>query len=77
LAHCDAVREGGNHSIYLPAYSPDLNPIEQAFSKLKAYLRKIGERNFTDLFEALGDICHIFTPEECWNYFQAAGYVSG
>jgi transposase len=58
-------------------YSPDLNPIEQAFSKLKAHLRKIGARNFTDLFKALGDICQMFAPDECWNYFHAAGYVSG
>ncbi len=61
---------------YLPPYSPDLNPIEQAFAKLKAYLRKIGARNFTDLFKALGDICRMVTPDECWNYFRAAGYVS-
>ena len=62
---------------YLPAYSPDLNPIEQAFSKLKAHLRKVGARTFTELFNALRDICGMFTPAECWNYFQAAGYVAG
>lgn len=71
------LRQAGCWFLYLPPYSPDLNPIEQAFSKLKAYLRKIGPRNFTDLFEALGDIWQIFTPDECWNHFQAAGYVSG
>ncbi len=53
-----------------------LNPIEQAFSKLKAHLRKVGARTFTDLFQALGDICQVFPPQECWNYFKAAGYVS-
>jgi transposase len=72
-----ALRQAGCWFLYLPPYSPDLNPIEQAFAKLKAYLRKIGARNFTDLFKALGDICRMFTPEECWNYFRAAGYVSG
>lgn len=69
-----ALRHVGCWFLHLPAYSPDLNPIEQAFSKLKAYLRKIGARNFTDLFEALGDM---FTPDECWNFFHHAGYVSG
>jgi len=48
-----------------------------AFSKLKALLRKAGARTFTDLFEALGNICDLFTPTECWNYFQAAGNASG
>jgi len=71
-----ALRQAGCWFLYLPPYSPDLNPIEQAFAKLKACLRKIGARNFTDLFEALGDICRMFTPEECWNYFRAARYVS-
>lgn len=72
-----ALRQAGCWFLYLPPYSPDLNPIEQAFSKLKAHLRKIGARNFTDLFKALGDICQMFTPDECWNYLHAAGYVSG
>lgn len=71
-----ALRQAGCWFLYLPPYSPDLNPIEQAFAKLKAYLRKIGARNFTDLFKALGDICRMVTPDECWNYFRAAGYVS-
>ena len=71
-----ALRQAGCWFLYLPPYSPDLNPIEQAFAKLKAHLRKIGARNFTDLFKALGDICRMFTPDECWNYFRAAGYVS-
>lgn len=47
-----------------------------AFSKLKANLRKVGARTFTELFTALGDICQMFTPDECWNYFQASGYVA-
>jgi len=72
-----AMREAGCWFLYLPPYSPDLNPIEQAFSKLKSHLRKAGARTFTDLFETLGKICDLFTPQECWNYFGAAGYVSG
>ena len=73
----EAISQAGCWFLYLPPYSPDLNPIEMAFSKLKANLRKIGARTFTDLFAALGDVCQMFTPNECWNYFQAAGYVAG
>ena len=72
-----AIKQAGCWFLYLPPYSPDLNPIEQAFSKLKAHLRKVGARTFTELFNALGDICRMFTPEECWNYLQAAEYVAG
>ena len=61
----EAIRQAGCWFLYLPPYSPDLDPIEMAFSKLKANLRKIGARNFTDLFTALGDVCQMFTPEEC------------
>ena len=60
--------------LFLPPYSPDLNPIEMAFSKLKAHLRRIGARTFDQLIEAIGEICDLFTPEECWNFFKAAGY---
>ena len=73
----EALRAHGCWFLYLPPYSPDLNPIEQAFSKLKAHLRRIGARTFTDMFKALAEICDLFSPEECWNYFKAAGYVSG
>ena len=61
--------------LYLPPYSPDLNPIEQAFSKLKANLRKVGARTFADLFAAIGDICGLFTSDECWNLLANAGYA--
>ena len=72
-----AIRAAKYWFLYLlPPSSPDLNPIEQAFTTLKAHLRKVGARTFTDLFKALGDICKMFTPEECWNYLHAAGYVS-
>ena len=67
------LRDHGCWFLYLPPYSPDLNPIEQAFSKLKAHLRRIGARTFTEVFEA---ICDLYDPIECWNYFKAAGYVA-
>ncbi len=60
----------------LPAYSPDPNPIERAFSKPKAHLRRIGARSYDTLIRALGDICGIFDPEECRSFFKAAGYAS-
>jgi transposase len=72
-----ALSDHGCWFLYLPPYSPDLNPIEQAYSKLKAHLRRIGARTFTDVFDAIGSICDLYDPEECWNYFRAAGYVSG
>lgn len=71
-----AVRERGARMLFLPQYSPDLNPIEMAFSKLKAHLRKIAARTFSVLIEAIGDICHLYDPSECSNYFTKAGYGS-
>ncbi len=71
-----ALKARGCWFLYLPHYSPDLNPIEMAFSKLKAHLRRIGARSFDQLLQAVGDICHMFTPDECWNYLHHAGYVS-
>ena len=59
---------------YLPPYSPDFNPIENAFSKLKAFLRKTAARTIDDLWEAIRDALPMFTPETCANYFTAAGY---
>jgi len=69
-----ALRDHGCWFLYLPPYPPDLNPIEQAFSKLKAHLRRIGARTFTDVFQAIGSICDLYEPFECGNYFKAAGY---
>ncbi|NKX17516.1 transposase [Ochrobactrum pseudogrignonense] len=60
--------------LFLPPYSPDLNPIEMAFSKLKALLRKRAARSFDTLCEALGDICGLFDQTQCRNFFKAAGY---
>ncbi len=71
-----AVRARGARLLFLPQYSPDLNPIEMAFSKLKAHLRASSARTFDALISALGDICGLFTQQECQNYFNAAGYAS-
>ena len=76
-AAAKAMRDAGCWFLFLPPYSPDLNPIEMAFSKLKAHLRRIGARTFTDMFHALTEICDLYTTDECWNYFKAAGYLSG
>ena len=62
--------------LFLPRYSPDLNPIEMAFAKLKAHLRRIGARTLDALWRAVGEICDLFDPDECWNFFKEAGYVS-
>jgi transposase len=70
-----AVRARGAWMLFLPQYSPDLNPIEMAFAKLKAHLRKAAARSFDALFRALGDICRLFEPLECQNYFAKAGYA--
>jgi transposase len=59
---------------YLPPYSPDFNPIENAFAKLKALLRKAATRTLDDLWNAIRDALPQFTPAECANYFTAAGY---
>jgi transposase len=60
--------------IYLPPYSPDLNPIEMAFAKLKALLRKAAARSRDTLWDTIGDALGAFTPQECANYFKHAGY---
>ena len=69
-----AIRARGAWVLFLPPYSPDLNPIEMAFAKLKAHLRARAIRTIEALWQAIGDICELFTPDECQNYFQAAGY---
>ena len=58
----------------MPPYSPDMNPIEKAYSKLKAFLRKIAERTVSGLMNALDARAEIFKPAECVNYFKACGY---
>ena len=69
----EALRHRGCRFLFLPADSPDLNPIEMAFAKRKAQLRRIGARTFDALFEAPGNICDLFDPQECWNFIKAAG----
>lgn len=71
-----ALKAQGAWFLYLPQYSPDLNPIEMAFSKLKAHLRAAATRTFDALWAAVGDICGLFSADECWNFFSAAGYAS-
>jgi len=69
-----AIEKAGAKLLYLPPYSPDFNPIEKAFSKLKALLRKASERTVEGLWKAIGELIDQFTPQECANYFAAAGY---
>ena len=68
------LKQRGAWLLFLPPYSPDLNPIEMAFSKLKAHLRRIGARTIDNLWRAVGNICDLYFPDECQNYFNAAGY---
>ncbi len=69
-----AIQARGATRLYLPKYSPDLNPIENAFAKLKAALRKATERSTEALWNRIGEIIETYTPRECANYFRAAGY---
>ena len=71
-----ALNERGCWFLFLPAYSPNLNPIEMAFSKLKAHLRRIGARTFDTFRRTLRDICDLFDPQECWTFLKAIGYAS-
>ena len=69
-----AIEAAGAQLRYLPPYSPDFNPIENAFSKLKAFLRKTAARTIDDLWDAIRDAIPMFTPQDCAAYFTAAGY---
>ena len=69
-----ALKARGAWFLFLPQYSPDLNPIENAFAKLKALLRKAAERTVDGLWAAIGHLVDLFTPPECARYFAAAGY---
>ena len=71
----DAIRERGAQLLFLPPYSPDLNPIEKLFSKLKALLRAAAERTVDDLWDRIGAILDLVTAQECENYFRHAGYA--
>ncbi|MBB4631957.1 transposase [Sphingosinicella soli] len=63
------LKERGAWFLFLPPYSPDLNPIKMAFAKLKAHLRKANA-----LWQVIGSICELYSPDECWNYLKHAGY---
>jgi transposase len=69
-----AIEAAGAELRFLPPYSPDFNPIEKAFAKLKALLRKAAERTVDGLWRTIGVLIDLFTPTECANFFTAAGY---
>ena len=69
-----AIEATGAALLYLPPYSPDLNPIEQAFAKLKALLRKAAARTVEQLWSAIAHAIHQFSPDECANFFTNSGY---
>jgi transposase len=71
-----AIRRAGAHLLFLPPYSPDLNPIEQVFAKLKTLLRKANARSIAAVWHRIGELLRCFTPAECRNYLRHAGYAS-
>jgi transposase len=71
-----AIRAAGAKLFFLPPYSPDLNPIEQAFAKLKTLLRKAAERTVETTWKRIGTLLEAFSPQECANYFANSGYAS-
>ena len=70
----EAIEQAGARVLFLPPYTPDFNPIEMAFSKLKALLRKAAARTIDELWSAVAACLPAFRPEECTRYFEAAGY---
>lgn len=72
----DAIRAMGAHLLFLPPYSPDLNPIEQVFAKLKHLLRAAEPRDVEATWRKVGELLGLFTAEECANYLKNSGYVS-
>jgi transposase len=71
---CQTIESCGAKRFYLPPYSPELNPIEFAFSKLKSLLRKAAARTVHSLWKTIGNSLHAFTAQECQHFFKAAGY---
>ena len=71
-----AIIATGAVVLFLPPYSPDLNPIERFFSKLKALLRKAAKRDIDALWKEIGELLNTVSPSECTNFFTACGYVS-
>ena len=74
LAVREVIEAAGARLLFLPPYSPDFNPIENAFAKLKALLRRAAPRTVDELWTVIGGSLDAFTPNECANYFAAAGY---
>lgn len=72
----EAIEAVGATLRYLPGYSPDLDPIEMPFGKLKSFLRKAAERSVRGLWHRIGSIVPTFSPQECANYFRHAGYAA-
>ncbi len=70
----ELIEAVGATLVFLPPYSPDFNPIEKAFARLKAMLRKAGERTVAGLWDLIGKLVDIFQPDECANYFSSCGY---
>ena len=68
------LKDIGAWFLFLPPYSPDLNPIEMAFAKLKTLIRKAAARTYDQLWQEVGNVCNLFKEEECYNFFKAAGY---
>jgi transposase len=69
-----AIEQAGARRRFLPPYSPDFNPIEQAFAKLKAFLRAVRPRSFEQVCELIAVALRLFTPDECANYVRHCGY---
>lgn len=72
----EAIESAGADLYYLPPYSPDFNPIELAFSKLKTLMRKIAPRSVTDLWKCIPEVLECFSSRECQNYFKHCGYTA-
>ena len=72
----EAIEAAGASVWYLPPYSPDLNPIEKLWSKVKAWLRRVGARTLDGLLHAVGDALNAVRPDECLNYFISCGYAT-
>ena len=72
----EAIRATGATLLYLPPYSPDFNPIEKFFAKLKALLRKAAKRSIDALWKEIGDLLNTLTQQECSNFFASCGYVN-
>lgn len=72
----DAISAAGARLWFLPPYSPDLNPIEQTFAKIKHWMRAAQKRSHEDTWRHIGQLVDTLTPDECANYFEHAGYAS-